>query len=115
MSRHSSATPFPGANFRNAGEIRELVGCDLLTIRAHLLDESRKTQAPLERKLSPEAAGDGIDPTRATIDPRQSAIDRRSGAASLRKGQIDVRTSKTDLRAVRVNRFRSSLAKARAD
>jgi len=48
------ATEVMGASFRNAGEILELAGCDLLTISPHLLGELQKSEAPVERKLSPE-------------------------------------------------------------
>ncbi|MEB2323241.1 MAG: transaldolase [Sorangiineae bacterium] len=49
-------TEIMGASFRNLGEIRELAGCDLLTISPKLLAELQQTQAPLPRKLTPEAA-----------------------------------------------------------
>jgi len=45
-----------GASFRNLGEIRELAGCDLLTISPQFLAELENTQGDLPRKLSPEAA-----------------------------------------------------------
>jgi transaldolase len=45
-----------GASFRNIGEIRELAGCDLLTISPQLLAELEATEADLPRKLEPEAA-----------------------------------------------------------
>ena len=50
------ATEVMGASFRNAGEIQELAGCDLLTISPQLLGELQKNTAPLARKLSPETA-----------------------------------------------------------
>ena len=40
-----------GASFRNAGEIRELAGCDLLTIAPKFLDELQKGTGTLTRKL----------------------------------------------------------------
>jgi transaldolase len=45
-----------GASFRNIGEIRELAGCDLLTISPQLLAELEKTEGDLPRKLDPEKA-----------------------------------------------------------
>ena len=45
-----------GASFRNIGEIRELAGCDLLTISPQLLGELESTQAELPRELDPKAA-----------------------------------------------------------
>ena len=50
------ATEVMGASFRNVGEIQELAGCDLLTISPNLLADLQKSEAPLERKLSVEAA-----------------------------------------------------------
>lgn len=49
-------TQVMGASFRNLGEIRELAGCDLLTISPDLLEKLQKSSDPLERKLSPEKA-----------------------------------------------------------
>jgi transaldolase len=45
-----------GASFRNIGEIRELAGCDLLTIAPKLLEELNKTEGDLPRKLDPKHA-----------------------------------------------------------
>src|SRR3984885_4059299 len=42
-----------GASFRNTGEIKELAGCDLLTIAPKLLAELDATQGTLEKKLDP--------------------------------------------------------------
>src|SRR6201991_4006688 len=43
-----------GASFRNIGEIRELAGCDLLTIAPKLLGELQTTEGDLPRKLDPK-------------------------------------------------------------
>ncbi len=45
-----------GASFRNIGEIRELAGCDLLTIAPKLLEELHSTQGDLPRRLDPKNA-----------------------------------------------------------
>lgn len=45
-----------GASFRNIGEIKELAGCDLLTISPQFLGELEKTEGELPRKLDPEKA-----------------------------------------------------------
>ena len=45
-----------GASFRNSGEIKELAGCDLLTISPQLLSELENSNEALERKISPEKA-----------------------------------------------------------
>jgi transaldolase len=68
-----------GASFRNIGEIRELAGCDLLTISPQLLAELESTEGDLPRKLSPETARtmqiDRITVDKATFD-RMHAADR---------------------------------------
>src|SRR6267154_1092713 len=51
--KYGHPTEVMGASFRNAGEILELAGCDLLTISPNLLAELKKGNAPVERKLSP--------------------------------------------------------------
>lgn len=45
-------TEVMAASFRNAGEIRELAGCDLLTISPQFLDELSKIEGEIPRKLS---------------------------------------------------------------
>jgi transaldolase len=47
-------TEVMGASFRNVGQIRELAGCDALTISPELMKELSESSEPLERKLDPE-------------------------------------------------------------
>src|SRR5207247_590054 len=49
-------TEVMGASFRNIGQIRELAGCDCLTISPELMKELSEATEPLERKLDPEKA-----------------------------------------------------------
>ena len=56
-----------GASFRNSGEIKELAGCDLLTISPHLLSELDATEGELPRKLDAEKAK-AMDIEKITID-----------------------------------------------
>jgi transaldolase len=56
FKRFGHATEVMGASFRNAGEIIELAGCDLLTISPQLLGELASREGDLERKLDPQAA-----------------------------------------------------------
>lgn len=49
-------TQIMGASFRNAGEVIELAGCDLLTISPKFLAELSKAEGTLETKLSPTKA-----------------------------------------------------------
>jgi transaldolase len=49
-------TEVMGASFRNTGQIRELAGCDCLTISPELMDELAKSNDLIERKLTLEKA-----------------------------------------------------------
>jgi transaldolase len=49
-------TQVMGASFRNTGEIKELAGCDLLTISPKYLHEMDAEEAELPRKLDPAKA-----------------------------------------------------------
>ena len=49
-------TEVMGASFRNSGEIRELVGCDLLTISPGLLEEMQNDYQEVSVKLTEEQA-----------------------------------------------------------
>ena len=56
--QHDYKTVVMGASFRNIDEIRQLAGCDCLTISPNLLDELEQSNEPLEQKLfgvNPEA------------------------------------------------------------
>ncbi len=55
--RHGFQTVVMGASFRNTDEILELAGCDLLTISPDLMAALESAPGHVERKLSPEAAG----------------------------------------------------------
>jgi transaldolase len=56
LKKYDYRTVVMGASFRNIGEIRQLAGCDLLTISPKLLQELHATTADLPRMLSPERA-----------------------------------------------------------
>src|SRR6266446_1371820 len=49
-------TEVMGASFRNSGQIRELAGCDCLTISPELMEELAKSNEPVEQKHTPEKA-----------------------------------------------------------
>ena len=58
--QHSYKTVVMGASFRNLDEIRQLAGCDCLTISPDLLAELEKSDEPLARMLSSdESAANG--------------------------------------------------------
>lgn len=44
-----------GASFRNVNEVKELAGCDLLTISPTLLEELETSNLTVEEKLSEES------------------------------------------------------------
>ncbi len=56
-----------GASFRNTDEIKELAGCDLLTIAPKLLQELESAEGTLPRKLDP-ANAQKLDIQKLTID-----------------------------------------------
>lgn len=60
-------TQVMGASFRNIGEIKELAGCDLLTIAPKLLEELNSTEGELPRKLDPSKAKNSAA-ERITVD-----------------------------------------------
>jgi transaldolase len=60
-------TQVMGASFRNIGEIKELAGCDLLTISPNLLAELDSTFENLPRKLDP-ANAKSLNIEKLTID-----------------------------------------------
>ena len=66
-----------GASFRNTGEIKELAGCDLLTISPKLLAELEADTSELTRKLDPEKAKamkiDKIPMDKATFEKMHAA------------------------------------------
>jgi len=56
-----------GASFRNTDEIKELAGCDLLTIAPKLLEELADSEGSLPRKLDP-ANAQKLDIQKITVD-----------------------------------------------
>lgn len=52
--RFGYKTQVMGASFRNVDEVKQLAGCDLLTISPALLKELESSTAPVEQKLSSE-------------------------------------------------------------
>ncbi|HLY41651.1 MAG TPA: transaldolase [Terracidiphilus sp.] len=79
FKKYGYKTVVMGASFRNIGEIRELAGCDLLTISPQLLGELESTREDLPRKLDPANAKnlqiEKINMDKATFD-KMHAEDR---------------------------------------
>ncbi len=66
-----------GASFRNTDEIKELAGCDLLTIAPKLLEELADSEGTLPRKLDP-ANAQKLDIQKITVD--KAAFDKMHAA-----------------------------------
>ena len=56
FKKYGYSTEVMGASFRNTGEIKELAGCDLLTISPDLLKELEGSDEKIEPKLTLEKA-----------------------------------------------------------
>jgi transaldolase len=56
FKKYDYPTQVMGASFRRVEQITGLAGCDLLTISPDLLDQLRKTDGTMTRRLSAEAA-----------------------------------------------------------
>ncbi len=91
-------TEVMGASFRNTGEITELAGCDLLTISPDLLKQLAETEAPLERKLSAEAA--------ASADIEKISVDEKTFRWMLNQDAMA-----TDKLSDGINRFAADIDK----
>ena len=61
FKKHGYSTEVMGASFRNIDEIIELAGCDLLTISPKLLDQLRKQDGSLVRKLDSSKPSSDLD------------------------------------------------------
>jgi transaldolase len=96
-----------GASFRNTGEIKELAGCDLLTIAPKLLGELEADTADLPRKLDPEKAKsmkiDKIPMDKATFDKMHAAD--RMAHEKLKEGIENFSKSLEDLEKLLANRL----------
>ena len=62
-------TEVMGASFRNTSQILSLAGCDLLTISPELLQKLSESDAPVDRRLSPERASH-TDLHKLTLDEK---------------------------------------------
>jgi transaldolase len=89
-------TEVMGASFRNIGQIRELAGCDCLTISPELMEELAKSTDPVERKLIPEKAK-AANVDRLELDEKkfrwllnENAMATDKTAEGIRKFAVDV-------------------------
>ncbi|MEM8504844.1 MAG: transaldolase [Cyanobacteria bacterium P01_D01_bin.1] len=79
-------TEIMGASFRNIDEIKELAGCDLLTISPKLLKPLSETEGELPRKLSPENAKD-LDIEKLSMD--KATFDKMHEADRMANDKLD--------------------------
>jgi transaldolase len=89
-------TQVMGASFRNTSQIRELAGCDLLTISPELLAELQGSEGPVVRHLSVEEAK-ASDVTKVPLDEKafrwmlnEDAMGTEKLAEGIRKFTEDV-------------------------
>src|ERR1700753_1617423 len=96
-----------GASFRNTGEIKELAGCDLLTIAPKLLAELETDTSELTRKLAPAKAKDmkiaKIPMDKATFDKMHAAD--RMAHDKLKEGIEGFSKALEDLEKLLANRL----------
>ncbi|MDE2578203.1 MAG: transaldolase [Hyphomicrobiales bacterium] len=97
---HGITTVVMGASFRNAGEIEALAGCDRLTIAPALLDELQRDNAPLTRKLKPDAR-DSDAPAKMQLDEKTFRWLLNEDRMASEKLSDGVRLFAKDLRTLR--------------
>jgi transaldolase len=90
-------TEVMGASFRNVSEIRELAGCDLLTISPQLMGELAASTEPLVRKLDPRAAA-SADVERVSFDEKSFRFALNEDAMATEKTAEGIRTFAADIR-----------------
>ena len=98
-------TEVMGASFRNTGEIRELAGCDLLTISPELMKELSESFDPIERKLSPEKAKQ-LDIPRLEMDEKRFRYLLNDDAMATEKTAEGIRKFAADI--VKLEKFVAS-------
>lgn len=64
--QHDIKTVVMGASFRNIEQIRQLAGCDLLTIAPDLLTQLQTSSEPLTRMLQPQQTASSTKPATLT-------------------------------------------------
>ena len=76
-----------GASFRNVDEIKELAGCDLLTIAPKLLDELNNEEGELIKKLDEDTQSDSsIDYKFDEKDFRLTMLEDQMASEKLSEG-----------------------------
>jgi transaldolase len=102
------ATEVMGASFRNTSQIIELAGCDLLTVSPDLLKQLASSDAPIGRKLTPEAAKQSQD-AKLTLNQSQFRLMLNDDAMATEKLAEGIRTFAAD--AVKLEKMIDGLRK----
>lgn len=89
-------TEVMGASFRNAEEIHQLAGCDLLTISPSLLEELAGQEGDLSRKLSQDTAR-SMDLEKITLDENRFRWMHNEDAMATEKLADGIRKFSLDL------------------
>jgi transaldolase len=97
FKRHGYKTVVMGASFRNAEEILELAGCDLLTISPQLLAELADGEGEVPRKLDPERAL-AMDIPQVSYDERAFRWELNEDAMATEKLSEGIRLFAADTR-----------------
>ena len=101
-------TEVMGASFRNVGQIRELAGCDCLTISPELMEELSKSSEPVERKLDPEK-GKAAKVDKLELDEKKFRWMLNENAMAYEKTGEGIRKFATDV--VKLEKFVASKIK----
>ena len=95
-----------GASFRNIDEIKELAGCDLLTIAPKFLEELKKEEGVLIRKLDESTLeNNSIDYKFAEKDFRLSMLDDQMASEKLSEGIKGFSKAIEELEELLINRY----------
>lgn len=95
LKKFNYKTQVMGASFRNAGEIIELAGCDLLTISPDFLAELDKTEGILVKKLSPESSKN-LDIQKIDLDEKTFRLFLNENAMATEKLSEGIRLFTSD-------------------
>ena len=95
-----------GASFRNLDEIKELAGCDLLTIAPKFLEEMKKEKGELVRKLDPSTpVNNSIDYKFDEKDFRLSMLEDQMASEKLSEGITGFSKAIEELEELLLNRY----------
>src|SRR6266540_2163497 len=95
-------TEVMGASFRNAGQILELAGCDLLTISPELMKELSESDDVVNRKMAPEKAK-AADVKRLELDEKKFRYLLNDNAMATEKTEEGIRKFAADV--VKLEKF----------